>query len=79
MASGTDIPKKSKYLSLKDKVDMIRTAGKNHCMSLRGLGEIFYCGKTQILQTIKKKRIHFVIVNPTLQVVESAQRFLGNQ
>ncbi|XP_065831030.1 tigger transposable element-derived protein 4-like [Oscarella lobularis] len=48
--------KKSRtFLSLKKKVEVIRTAEKDHSLTLRSLGEIFQWGKTQIAKILKKK------------------------
>ena len=46
---------KRNYLTLKKKVDVIKTAEKNRGMSIRELGEQFDCGKTQIAKILKSK------------------------
>ena len=43
------------HLSLKKKVEVITTAEKNRTLSLKALGEIFGCGKTQIGKILKNK------------------------
>ncbi len=39
---------KRNYLTLKKKVEVIKTAEKNRSMSVRELSEQFNCGKTQV-------------------------------
>ena len=51
-ASGSQ---KRKYLSLEKKVEVIKHLQKNHGTSIRTLGEIFGCGKTQIAYILKNK------------------------
>ena len=43
------------FLTLKKKVEVIRTAEKNRGMGVRELGEIFNCSKTQITKILKNK------------------------
>ena len=52
-ATMTSKPKKN-FLTLKKKVEVIRTAEKNRGMGVRELGEIFNCSKTQIAKILKK-------------------------
>jgi alpha-tubulin suppressor-like RCC1 family protein len=47
--------KKRVHLSLKKKVEVITTAEKNRSLSLKALGELFGCGKTQIGKILKNK------------------------
>ena len=46
---------KRKYLSLEKKVEVIKHLRKNPGTSVRALGEIFGCGKTQIAHILKSK------------------------
>ena len=43
------------HLSLKKKVEVITTAENNRTLSLKALGELFGCGKTQIGKILKNK------------------------
>ena len=45
---------KRHYLTLKEKVEVIKTAEKDRSMNQRTLAEKFECGKTQIAQILKK-------------------------
>ena len=47
--------KKRNYLTLKKKVEVIKTLQKNPGMKLCTLAGLFDCGKTQITNNIKKK------------------------
>ena len=47
--------KRRVHLSLKKKVEVITTAEKNRTLSLKALGELFGCGKTQIGKILKNK------------------------
>ena len=47
--------KKKKYLELKKKVEVIKTLQKNPRISIRALGEMFQCGKSQIAHILKNK------------------------
>ena len=49
------MPKKRTYLSLKQKVEVIRTLEKNRGIKTRELSQIFGCGKTQIAKILKNK------------------------
>ena len=53
--SSTTSAKKRKYLSLKQKVEVIKTMEKTPGMKTRELSRIFDCGKTQIGKIIKNK------------------------
>ena len=55
---------KRNYLTLKQKVEVIRTIEKNRGMSLRELSQQFDCGKTQIAKILKSKE-------PILSMYES--------
>ena len=44
------------YLSLEKKVEVINHLQKHLGTSVRALGEIFGCGKTQIAQIVKNKK-----------------------
>lgn len=47
--------KKRNYLTLKKKVEVIKTLAKNPGMKMHSLAQMFDCGKTQIAKAIKKK------------------------
>ena len=51
MSSG----KKRKCLTLKERVEVIKTLEKHPGMKMQSLAELFGCGKTQIFTIIKKK------------------------
>lgn len=55
MASSASGSHKRKYLSLEKKIEVINHLKKNPGTSIRVLGEIFCCGKTQIAHIIKNK------------------------
>ena len=46
---------KKQFLTLKKKVEVIRTVKKNRGMGVRELGEIFNCSKTQVAKILKKR------------------------
>ena len=48
-------PRSRVHLSLKKKVEVITTAEKNRTLSLKALGKLFGCGKTQIGTILKNK------------------------
>ena len=50
---GTSGSQRRNYLSLEKKVEVVKHLEKNPGMSIRALGEIFGCGKTQIAQILK--------------------------
>ena len=47
--------KKRNYLTLEKKVELIKHAQKNPGVSVRALGELFDCGKTQVGRILKSK------------------------
>ena len=47
--------KNKNYLELKKKIELIKTLQKNPGISIRALGGIFQCGKSQIAQILKNK------------------------
>lgn len=47
--------KKRDYLTLNKKVELIKYAQKNPGVSVRALGEMFDCGKTQVGKILKSK------------------------
>jgi len=47
--------RKKNFLSLKKKVEVIKHSQKNTGTSVRALGEMFGCGKTQIGHILKNK------------------------
>ena len=47
--------KKRNYLTLNKKVELIKYAQKNPGVSVRALGEMFNCGKTQVGKILKSK------------------------
>ena len=51
MSSG----EKRKCLTLKERVEVIKTLEKHPGMKMQSLAELFGCGKTQIFMIIKKK------------------------
>ena len=55
MSSSTTNAKKRKYLTLKEKVQVIKTMEKTPGMKTCELSQIFDCGKTQIGKIIKNK------------------------
>ena len=55
MASLTAGAAKRNYLTLEKKVQLIKHAQKNPRMSVRALGELFECGKTQVGLILKSK------------------------
>ena len=48
---------KRNYLQLKKKAELIKHAEKHPGTSIRALGELFQCGKTQVGQILKKKEM----------------------
>ena len=47
--------RKRNYLPLEKKVEVIRTMQRNPRMTIRNLGELFNCGKSQIAYILKNK------------------------
>ena len=47
--------KKRNYLTLNKKVELIKYAQKNPGVSVRALGEMYDCGKTQVGKILKSK------------------------
>ena len=47
--------KKNNYLTLEKKVELIKYTQKNPGVSVRALGEVFDCGKTQVGKILKNK------------------------
>ena len=48
--------KKRNYLTLEKKVELIKHVQKNPGISVRALGELFGCGKTQVGRILKSKK-----------------------
>ena len=46
---------KRNYLTLEKKIELIKHAPKNPGVSVRALGELFSCGKTQVGRILKSK------------------------
>ena len=47
--------KKRTYLTLEKKIELIKHVKTNPGISVRALGEIFGCGKTQVCRMLKRK------------------------
>jgi len=52
---ASNLRKKRNYLSLNEKVELIKYAQKNPRVSVGALGEIFDCGRTQVGRILKSK------------------------